>query len=346
MPLYEMRKFVAPELIFGAGSRHRAGYYALNLQARRLLIVSDPGVIQAGWLDDLMPTLEEAGLETRVFSGVTPNPRDHEIMAGVALYRHEGCDVILAIGGGSVIDCAKGIGVVVGNGGQVLDYAGVDRISLPGPPLICIPTTAGTAADISQFAIVNDVGRRCKTAIVSKTVVPDIALVDPEVTLTMDPYLTACAGLDALTHAIEAYVSTASSPVVDIHALAAIELVRDNIKTAVAEPADLAARENRCWPACRRAWPSRTPASAPCMPWRIAWAAIWILPMARATRSCSIMSSASTSASPKPATSRWRAPWACRRTGRRRRSGKSASWARFRSCAGPVVSRPVWRRAA
>jgi len=244
MPLYEMRKFVAPEFIFGVGSRRRAGYYALNLQARRLLVVTDPGIIAAGWIDDLMPVIEDIGLEICIFSAITPNPRDHEIMAGVDVYRREECDVILAIGGGSVIDSAKAIGIVVGNGGHILDYVGVDRISLPGPPLICIPTTAGTAADISQFVIVNDLRRRCKTAIVSKTVVPDIALVDPEVTLTMDPYLTACTGLDVLTHAIEAFVSTASSPVVDIHALAAIALVKDNLCRAVSDPDDLAAREN------------------------------------------------------------------------------------------------------
>jgi alcohol dehydrogenase len=244
MPLYEMRKFVAPELIYGVGARKRASYYALNLRARRLLVVTDPGVTRAGWLSEVLADLEASGLETRVFSGVTPNPRDHEVMAGVERYRHEGCDVILALGGGSVIDCAKGIGIVVGNGGHILDYQGVDCIRQPGPPLICIPTTAGTAADISQFAIINDAARHCKVAIVSKSVVPDIALVDPETTLTMSPYLTACTGLDALTHAIEAFVSTASSPVVDVHALAAIELVRDNIRLAVSEPDNLAAREN------------------------------------------------------------------------------------------------------
>lgn len=244
MPLYEMRKFVAPEFIFGVGARHRAGFYARNLQARRLLVVTDPGVIQAGWLEGLLDDLDECGLQTHVFSGVTSNPRDAEIMAGAEVHRDEGCDVILALGGGSVIDCAKGIGILAANGGHILDYEGVDRIPQPGPPLICIPTTAGTAADISQFAIVNCVARRCKVAIISKSVVPDVALVDPETTLTMDPYLTACTGLDALTHAIEAYVSTASSALIDVHALAAIELVRDNLLMAVTEPANLAAREN------------------------------------------------------------------------------------------------------
>ncbi len=244
MPLYDMRKFVAPEFIFGVGARRRTGFYARNLQARRVLVVTDPGVIRAGWLNGLLADLEESGLHAVVFSGVTPNPRDHEVMAGEQVYRDGGCDVIVALGGGSVIDCAKGIGIVSANGGHILDFEGVDRIVHPGPPLICVPSTAGAAADISQFAIINNTQRRYKIAIISKSVVPDVALVDPEVTLTMDPHLTACTGLDALSHAVEAYVSTASSPVVDIHALAAVELIRNFLLRAVTEPANLAAREN------------------------------------------------------------------------------------------------------
>ncbi len=244
MPLYQMRKFVAPELIFGVGARHRAGFYAQHLQARRVLVVTDPGVIQAGWLQQLLVELEESGLQWVVFSDLSPNPKDHQVMAGSQVYRDHGCDVIVALGGGSVIDCAKGIGIVSANGGYILDFEGVDQIPAPGPPLICIPTTAGTAADISQFAIINNTEQRCKVSIISKSVVPDVALIDPETTLTMDPYRTACTGLDALTHAIEAYVSTASSPLVDVHALAAIELIRDNLLLTITDPTNLAAREN------------------------------------------------------------------------------------------------------
>ena len=244
MALYEMRKFVAPEFIFGVGSRRRVAYYARNLMARRVLLVSDPGVIAAGWLRDVQADLAHAGIESVVFKAVTPNAKDSEVMAGAALYASERCDVIVAIGGGSVIDCAKAIGIVHANGQSVHAFEGVDRVEIPGPPLICIPTTAGTAADISQFCIIVNTAKRYKMAIISKTVVPDVALVDPETTLTMDPYLTACTGLDALTHAIEAYVSTASSPVVDVHALAAIRLIWDNLEKAVAEPLYMPAREN------------------------------------------------------------------------------------------------------
>lgn len=244
MPLYEMRKFVAPEFIFGVGSRRRVGFYARHLRARRVLIVSDAGVIAAGWLKDVQADLAELGIESAVFHSLTPNPKDHEVMAGVVAYKSERCDVIVALGGGSVIDCAKAIGISHANGQEVAAFEGVDQVHAPGPPLICIPTTAGTAADISQFCIITNTPGRYKMAIISKTVVPDVALVDPETTLTMDPYLTACTGLDALTHAVEAYVSTASSPVVDVHALAATTLVWNNLERAVREPAFMPAREN------------------------------------------------------------------------------------------------------
>lgn len=243
MALFELRKFVAPEFIFGVGARHRVGFYARNLNAKRVMVVTDQGVTAAGWLAEVLENLEREGIQATVFSGLTPNPKDHEVMAGAEAYRQAVCDVIVAVGGGSVIDCAKGIGVMVANGGSILSYEGVDQIPAPGPPLICIPTTAGTSADISQFAIIINTAERSKIAIISKTVVPDVALVDPETTITMDPYLTACTGMDALTHAIEAYVSTASSPVVDVHALAAIRGVRTHLLEVIADTTNLAARE-------------------------------------------------------------------------------------------------------
>jgi alcohol dehydrogenase class IV len=239
-----MRKFVAPEFIFGVGSRRRVGFYAKNMMARRVLIVSDAGVIAAGWLKDVLDDLAEFGIESVVFKDLTPNPKDYEVMAGAELYARERCDVIVALGGGSVIDCAKAIGVVHTNEIDVREFEGIDKIELPGPPLICIPTTAGTAADVSQFCIIVNSDERYKMAIISKTVVPDVALIDPETTTTMAPYLTACTGLDALTHAIEAYVSTASSPVADVHALEAIRLVWNNLEEAVLSPDRLEAREN------------------------------------------------------------------------------------------------------
>lgn len=244
MALYEMRKFVAPEFIFGVGARHRLSNYAKNMAAKRVLIVSDKGVIKAGWVKDAIEDLNEIGVESVVFSNLTSNPKDHEVMAGADFYAEHECDVIVAIGGGSVIDCAKAIGIVHTNGRHILGFEGIDQVDLPGPPLICIPTTAGTAADISQFCIIMNTDERYKAAIISKTMVPDVALIDPETTTTLDKHLTASTGMDALTHAIEAFVSTASSPIVDIHALKAISLIWLNIEDAVNHPDQIEAREN------------------------------------------------------------------------------------------------------
>lgn len=221
----QLRKFLAPEFIFGAGARELAGRYAKNLGGRKILVVSDPGVVKAGWTKDVTDSLEAAGLPFVLFTGLTPNPKAEEVMAGVALYQAERCDALVAVGGGSPIDCAKGIGIVSSNHGHILEFEGVDMVKSPMPPLICIPTTGGTSADVSQFAIISNPRERVKIAIISKSVVPDIALIDPVTLISMDPYLTACTGLDAMTHAIEAFVSTASSSMTDLHALEALRLL-------------------------------------------------------------------------------------------------------------------------
>jgi alcohol dehydrogenase len=190
--------------------------------------------------------LRAAGLECVLFSDITPNPKDHEVMAGEEIYRAEGCDALVALGGGSVLDCAKGIGVVNACGGHILEYEGVDTIHRPLPPLVCIPTTSGSSADVSQFAIITDTVRKVKIALVSKMLVPDVSLLDPVPTTTMSAALTAETGVDALTHAIEAYVSNASSPVTDMFALEAMRLVHRWLVQAVREPKHLKARSQMC----------------------------------------------------------------------------------------------------
>ncbi len=239
MSATELRKFVAPEIIFGIGAIERAGQYAALYGARKALIVSDPGVMAAGWTGLVLAALSEAGIEHVSFSGVSSNPRTDEVMSGAEVHRREACDLIVAVGGGSPLDCAKGIGIVVSNRGSILDYEGIDRIPVPMPPLICIPTTAGTSADVSQFAIISDQARRTKIAIISKAVVPDVAIIDPQTLTTMDSYLTACTGMDALVHAIEAYVSNAHSPLTDNHALQAIRLIGRHLLPSIAAPHDL-----------------------------------------------------------------------------------------------------------
>ena len=238
-----LRKFVAPEIVFGAGALQLAGRYARNLGASKVFRVSDPGVVQAGWTEAVIRSLKAAALKWALFTEVSPNPRAEEVMAGADYYDREACDVILAVGGGSPMDCAKAIGIVHTNRRHVLEFEGVDRVDDPGPPLICIPTTAGTSSDVSQFAIVSNRFEKRKIAILSKSVVPDVALVDPEPTTTMDAYLTACTGMDALVHALEALVSNAGSELTDLHAREAVGRIFRYLPQVIEHPTDIAIRQ-------------------------------------------------------------------------------------------------------
>jgi len=239
---FTLRKFVAPEFVFGVGARLLAGRYAKNLGGRKILVVSDPGVVAAGWTRDVTDSLETEGVPFALFTGVSSNPKVDEVMAGVAVYRKEECNALIAVGGGSPIDCAKGIGIVSSNDRHILLFEGVDMVKIPMPPLICVPTTGGTSADVSQFAIITNPLEKVKFAIISKSVVPDLALIDPETLTSMDSYLTACTGLDALTHAIEAYVSTARSSMTDLHAIEAIRLISSSLLPSIENPHDLELR--------------------------------------------------------------------------------------------------------
>ncbi len=240
--MLELRKFVAPEFVFGPKAIDLVGRYLTNFGAGKVMIVTDQGIIAAGWVDRISGLIRDEGIGSAVFSSISANPRSEEVMAGADFYHDNHCDIIVAIGGGSPMDCAKGIGIVTTNHRNIVSFEGIDNVPVPGPPLVCIPTTAGTSADVSQFAIITNTDKGVKLAIISKTTVPDVALIDPLPTLTMSPYLTACTGLDALIHAIEAYVSTANSPIYDLHALEAIRLISANLLPVLITPDDIELR--------------------------------------------------------------------------------------------------------
>ena len=239
-----LRKFVAPEYIYGIGSRKLIAQYAKNYALNKIMLVTDQGVIDAGWSREVEKILTDAGFEVVMYSDVSPNPRDFQVMNGAEIFTQNGCDSLVAVGGGSVMDCAKSIGIVVSNQKHILEFEGVDKVEIPAPPLLCIPTTAGTSADVSQFCIITDTKRLVKIAIVSKMTIPDLALIDPETTLSMPLTLTVETGLDALTHAIEAFVSNAHSPMTDVNSLEAIRLIIDNLPKIHENPEDMKYREN------------------------------------------------------------------------------------------------------
>ena len=172
-------KFVTPEIIFGCGALSQIGESAARLGASRVFVVSDAGVIAAGWIEPALDYLRAAGLTTEVFAELTTNPKDYEVVTGVKQYLAAGCDAIVAVGGGSPTDVAKAIALLATNGGRLQDYEGINKIGRPLPPMVIAPTTAGAGSEVSQFAIIVDTARKLKMSIISKSLVPDIASVDP-----------------------------------------------------------------------------------------------------------------------------------------------------------------------
>ncbi|MET0899333.1 MAG: iron-containing alcohol dehydrogenase [Mycobacterium sp.] len=235
-------KFHAPEIVFGIDSMAEAAHAAVRLGALRPLLVTDPGLIAAGWVAELVGHLQEQGIAVRVWHELTPNPKDHEIQAGHQFYAEHGCDVLIALGGGSVIDAAKGVAILAANGGGILDYEGVDKATMPIPPLVVVPTTSGTGADVSQFCIVTDTARGTKITILGRALVPDITVIDPRLLTTMPEWLNAATGLDALTHGIEAFVSMGHNQLTDHHALRAVLMVTENLVHTIERPDDMPAR--------------------------------------------------------------------------------------------------------
>lgn len=237
-----LRKFVAPELVLGIDARLLAANYCKKLGGRKIFLITDEGILNTSWFKQIESELLNQEIDFHIFSSLSPNPRDYEVMEGASEYHKNKCNLILAIGGGSVIDCAKGVGIVSSNHKHIRNYEGVDKIGKPMPPLICVPTTGGASAEVSQFAIINNFEGKYKMAIISKAVVPDAALIDPFVLTTMSGFLTACTGMDTLSHAFEAFVSNASSPISDLFALKSIQLINENLLDSVANPGDIQVR--------------------------------------------------------------------------------------------------------
>ena len=240
-----VRKFSVPEILFGRGSLRYAGLCAKRLGAEKIFLVSDTGLEKTGWVDKVFEFLEDEQLKCYYFSDVVANPRDFQVQEGARLYVEEGCDVVMAIGGGSPMDAAKGIALVASNGGTVHDYEGANRIQRPLPPMVFIPSTGGSGSDVSQFTIVNDVRRRVKMSIISRTLVPNISIIDPTLLTTKSRSLIIAAAIDAMAHAVESYVSLLASPFTEIHSLKAIELIVKHLPQAV-ETRSIDALENIC----------------------------------------------------------------------------------------------------
>lgn len=239
--------FIPAVNIMGNGCLDEAMTAIRNYGFRKALIVTDVGLVNAGVAALIAEKLAQQDVDSVIFDGAKPNPSIANVESGLALLQRSACDCVISLGGGSPHDCAKGIALCATNGGKIADYEGVDRSLKPQLPLIAINTTAGTASEMTRFCIITDESRHVKMAIVDRNVTPLLSVNDPALMVGMPKGLTAATGMDALTHAIEAYVSTAATPITDTCALKAIELISLNLRQAVGDGSDMNARENMAY---------------------------------------------------------------------------------------------------
>ena len=233
--------------LFGANVLSELPARVTSLGGGKPLIVTDKGMTQLGYTKQVTDLLDSAGIQYAVFDDTVPNPTDKNVEQGAKSYQDNQCTMLISLGGGSAHDCCKGVGLLVSNGGVIADYEGVDMSKKSLPPYIAINTTAGTASELTRFTIITNTSNHVKMAIVDWRVTPDLAINDPLLMMEMPASLTAATGMDALTHAVEAYVSTDANPVTDACALQAIRLIARYLRVAVARGDDLEARDRMAY---------------------------------------------------------------------------------------------------
>ncbi len=229
-------------MVCGAGAIERLGELAGELGMRRALVVTDPGIIEAGHVERGLNALRAANIETHLFDGAHENPTTDEIDAGLKIAKRYEPELLVGLGGGSSMDCAKGINFVYSNGGTMHDYHGVGKALKPMLPMIAVPTTAGTGSEMQSFALISDAKTHVKMACGDKKASCRIALLDPELTLTQPAMVTALTGIDAISHAVETYVTKRRNPVSLLYSREAWRLLAGNFKKVLADPTDLDAR--------------------------------------------------------------------------------------------------------
>ncbi len=248
MHMGQITSFFIPNVtLVGEGCSKEIPARLKNIGGTKPLIVTDQGIVKAGILKQIAGVLDAAKMKYAIFDQTVPNPTDKNVDAAFAMYKKEKCDSIITLGGGSSHDCGKGVGFLAGNGGKIHDYEGVDKSAKPFPPYVAVNTTAGTASEMTRFCIITDTSRKVKMAIVDWRCTPGVAIDDPLLMMGMPPALTAATGMDALTHAVEAYVSTAATPMTDACAEKAMEFINRYLRRAVANGQDKEAREGMCY---------------------------------------------------------------------------------------------------
>lgn len=247
---YRMFDYLVPNVnFFGPGAISVVGERCKLLGGKKALLVTDKGLraIKDGAVDKTIGYLKEAGIDVVVFDGTEPNPKDTNVLEGLAMFRKEQCDMIITVGGGSPHDCGKGIGIAATHEGDLYNYAGIETLTNPLPPIIAVNTTAGTASEVTRHCVLTNTKTKVKFVIVSWRNLPSVSINDPLLMIGKPAGLTAATGMDALTHAVEAYISKDANPVTDASAIQAIRLISRNLRQAVALGINLKARENMAY---------------------------------------------------------------------------------------------------
>lgn len=229
---------------FGNGSIRLLAEHVKTLGGSKVLIVADPGVVQAGIAERLKAPLEEANIPYELFSDIEADPAIESVEQGTGIAKSTGCDLVVGVGGGSSLDTAKAIGLMLTNPGHIKDYVGINKVGIPAAPVIAVPTTAGTGSEMTIWSVLSDKKEKVKLSVGSIYNCPALALCDPELTMTLPPHITAATGMDALTHALESYVNKATQPISEGLSVQAMKMISNSLRLAVVQGENLEARYN------------------------------------------------------------------------------------------------------
>ena len=235
--------FVKSNIVFGRGAAEKLPDILKGHELKKVMIVYDGGVKAAGIAGQIVEQVERTGIEYVIFDGVIPNPTNEVVENAAAIAKEEGIQGFVAVGGGSSIDLAKAVNVLMTNPGRIGEYGGMNMVKNPCLPLVAIPTTAGTSSEITNVSALIDTEKVIKYVVIDNNIVASDVIADPEFTKTMPAGVTAATGMDAITHAVESYISNMASPLTGYNALAGLKILYNNLPKAVADGTDMDARE-------------------------------------------------------------------------------------------------------
>lgn len=243
LPIKNFEFRIPQRIIYGIGCYKKIIELVKEMSSRNILLVTGKKVIETNYVKEIIESIKKMNINIEIFNEIPKEPEMDFVYNGLKIYEEKNCELIIAIGGGSVIDTAKGIALLATNKGSLRDYEGLEKIPKPQAPLIAVPTTAGTGSEVTKFTVITDVERKRKMLIGSVNIIPKIAIVDPLLTISMPQDITMSTGMDALTHAIEAYISIKAQPITDLLAIEAIKLISKYLRRAWANGEDIEARE-------------------------------------------------------------------------------------------------------